>query len=72
MRKMKMMRFCCSSIVMEHWWIEIDRGKSKYSKKNLLQCHFVHHKTHMADPGLNQGFHGERPATNHLSHGTAL
>jgi hypothetical protein len=32
---------------MEHRWNEIDRGKPKYSGKNLSQCHFVHHKSHM-------------------------
>jgi hypothetical protein len=29
--------------VMEHQWNEIDRGKPKYSGKNLFHCHFVHH-----------------------------
>jgi hypothetical protein len=33
--------------VMEHRWNEIDREKPKYSGKNLYQCHFVHHKSHM-------------------------
>jgi hypothetical protein len=33
--------------VIEHRWKEIDRGKPKYSGKNLFQCHFVHHKSHM-------------------------
>jgi hypothetical protein len=33
--------------VMEHRWNEIDRGKPKYSEKNLSQCNFVHHKSHM-------------------------
>jgi hypothetical protein len=32
---------------MEQRWNEIDRGKPKYSEKNLSQCHFVHHKSHM-------------------------
>jgi hypothetical protein len=34
-------------LAMEHRWNEIDRGKPKYSGKNLFQCHFVHHKSHM-------------------------
>jgi hypothetical protein len=34
-------------LVMEHGWNETDRGKPKYSGKNLSQCHFVHHKSHM-------------------------
>jgi hypothetical protein len=33
--------------VMEHRWNEIDRGKPKYSDKNLSQCYFVHHKSYM-------------------------
>jgi hypothetical protein len=49
----------------------IDRGKPKNSEKNLSQCHFVHHKSLMEDPGANPGLFNERPATNRLSHGTA-
>jgi hypothetical protein len=33
--------------VMEHQWNETDRIKPKYPRKNLSQCHFVHHKSHM-------------------------
>jgi hypothetical protein len=55
---------------MEHRWNETDRGKPKYSGKNMSQCHFVHHKSHMDRPGIEPG--GERPGTNRLSHGTAL
>ena len=39
--------------------------------KNLSQSHFVHHKSHMDDSGLNPGLFGGRLATNRLSHGTA-
>jgi hypothetical protein len=29
------------------WWNVIDKGKLKNSDKNLSQCDFIHHKTHM-------------------------
>jgi hypothetical protein len=57
---------------MEHQWNEIDRGKPKYSEKNLSQCHFIHHNPTWTDPGSNLGLRDERPATYRLSHGTAF
>jgi hypothetical protein len=56
---------------MEHQWIESDRGKPKYSEKNLSHCHFVYLKSHMIDPVSNTGLCSERPATNYLRRGTA-
>jgi hypothetical protein len=34
-------------MTVEHWWNDTDRGKQKYWERNLSQCHFVHHKSHM-------------------------
>jgi hypothetical protein len=41
--------------VMEHRYNEIDRVKPKYSRENLSQWHFVHHKSHMVSPGIEPG-----------------
>ena len=40
---------------MEHWWLCTDRWKLKYLEKNLLQCHFVHNKSHMDWPVVEPG-----------------
>jgi hypothetical protein len=40
--------------------------------ENPPQRHFVHHKSHLPDPGSNPGRRGGKPATNRLSYGTAL
>ena len=31
---------------------DVDRGKPKYSEKNLSQCHLVHPKSRMDWPGI--------------------
>jgi len=30
---------------IEHWWNDIGTGTTKYSKKSVSQCHFLHNKT---------------------------
>jgi hypothetical protein len=42
-------------LVMEHRWNETDKGKPKYSGKNLSQCNFVYHKSHMDWPSIEPG-----------------
>ena len=39
-------------VVTEPWCYKIDRRKSKYSEKNLTNCHFLHHKFHEDWPVL--------------------
>jgi hypothetical protein len=48
---------------MKYGW----QGKPKY----LSRRHFVHHKSHLPDPGANPGRRGAKPATNRFSYGAA-
>jgi hypothetical protein len=57
--------------VMEHGWIETERGKQKYSGKTSPATTLSTIKSLWTKPGSNPGFCGEKPATNLLSHGTS-
>jgi hypothetical protein len=47
-------------------------GETEAPGENVPQRHFVHHKSHLPDPGSNPGRRGVKPATNRLSYGAAL
>jgi hypothetical protein len=38
--------------IMQHWWNDSHRIKTKYFKENLSQCHSVYHKSYMDWPGI--------------------
>jgi hypothetical protein len=44
----------------------------KYSERNLPQRHFVHHESHMTNPGSNPDPGDGKPATNRLSYTTII
>jgi hypothetical protein len=57
----------------ERRWNDILRGENRRTRRKT--CHSATLSTinpTWIDPGANPGLRGERPATNNLSHGTAL
>jgi hypothetical protein len=58
--------------VMEHQCTEIDRGKPTTRRKTCPSATLSTTNRTWTDPVSNTGIRGERPATNRLSHGTAL
>jgi hypothetical protein len=57
---------------MEHQWNEIDRGKPTTGEKPVPVSLCPPQISNGLDLGSISGLRGERPATNRLSHGTAI
>jgi hypothetical protein len=57
---------------MEQWWNYIFTGETEELGENLPSDTLSTTNPTWIDPGANPGLRGERPATNRLSHGTAL
>jgi hypothetical protein len=52
-------------------WNDIDKENLKNFGKILFKWHFVHHKSHMNDPGTNTGLRRDRLVKNSVRNGTA-
>jgi len=59
---------------IEHWWNDTDKGKQKYSekKKTCPSVTLSTTKPTQMDLRPNSCHRGEKPAINHLIHGTAV
>jgi hypothetical protein len=47
-------------------------GETEVLGENLPRRHFVHHKSHLLDPGANPGRRGGKTATNRFSYVAAI
>jgi hypothetical protein len=57
---------------MEQWWNDIFARETEVLGENLPSATLSTTNPTWIDAGSNPGLRGERPATNRLSHGTAL
>jgi hypothetical protein len=57
---------------MQQWWNDIFAGETEVLGENLPSATLSTTNPTWIDPGANPGLCSERPATNRVSHGTAL
>jgi hypothetical protein len=50
---------------------EVGGRGNRSTLRKTARLHFVHHKSHLPDPGANPGCRGGKPGTNRLSYGAA-
>jgi hypothetical protein len=60
------------SLEMEYRWDETDRENQSIRGRTCPSATLSTTNPTLTDPGSNPGLRGERPATNRLSHDTAI
>ena len=56
----------------EHWWSDTDKKKYNTLRKTCTNATLTTINPTWSGLGLNPDLHSDRPATNSLTHGTAL
>jgi hypothetical protein len=66
------LKYCERYLSMEHWWNDTDRGNRSTGRDTCPSATLSITDSTWTGLGANPGLGGEKPATNRLSHGTAL
>lgn len=60
------------SLNTEHWWSDTDKKKCNTLRKTCPNATLTNTNPTWSGLGLNPDLRSDRPATNSLTHGTAL